>query len=172
MKKVLFVSGLIALMIFAYGCGKKPPPPVEQPAPVVDTTTPPPPPPPPVQPPPQPQVKEIKDADFSVIYFDFDKYNIRADQRAGLDNDARLLKENPGLIIKIEGNCDERGTVEYNLGLGDRRAMSVKNYLIDLGISADRIETISYGKERPVDPGHNEDAWAKNRRADFRVIKR
>jgi len=171
MKKVLFVSGLIALLIFAYGCGKKPPPPVEQPAPV-DTTTPPPPPPPPVQPPPQPQIKEIKDADFSVIYFDFDKYNIRADQRAGLDIDARLLKENPGLIIKIEGNCDERGTVEYNLGLGDRRAMSVKNYLIDLGISADRIETISYGKERPTDPGHNEDAWAKNRRADFRVIKR
>ena len=76
------------------------------------------------------------------------------------------------MIIKIEGHCDERGTVEYNLGLGDRRAMSVKNYLIDLGISADRIETISYGKERPVDPGHNEDAWAKNRRAEFRVIKR
>jgi peptidoglycan-associated lipoprotein len=78
---------------------------------------------------------------------------------------ARLLKQNPTAVITIEGHCDERGTVEYNIALGERRAYSVKNYFIEYGLNPDNLVTISYGKEKPVDPGHDEDAWSKNRRA-------
>lgn len=171
MKKILLILGLIAVMIAVYGCGgNPPPPPPEEPAIVVDTTPPPPPPPPAEPPPPPPEV--IKATDFMTVYFDFDKYNIRGDQRAALDNNAQVLKKFPDAVIKVEGHCDERGTVEYNLALGDKRANAVKEYLVTFGIQADRIETISYGKERPVDPGHNEEAWAKNRRAEFRVISK
>ncbi len=104
------------------------------------------------------------------IHFDFDKYNIRP-------GDAEILKENAAFLknyskgkIQIEGHCDERGTTEYNLALGERRANSTKKYLLSLGIPADRISTISYGKERPLDPGHNEEAWAKNRRGHFVIL--
>ena len=82
-----------------------------------------------------------------------------------LKENAELLKKYPKVKIQIEGHCDERGTNEYNLALGERRANSTKNYLVSLGISPDRISTISYGEEKPLDPGHNEEAWAKNRRA-------
>jgi peptidoglycan-associated lipoprotein len=99
------------------------------------------------------------------IHFDFDKYNIRPGDAAILKENAALLKKYPNVKIQIEGHCDERGTIEYNLALGERRANSTKNYITSLGISPDRISTISYGKERPLDPGHNEEAWAKNRRA-------
>ena len=105
------------------------------------------------------------------VYFDFDKYNIREDQKARLAKNAEILKANSKLVIKIEGNCDERDTEEYNLALGDKRAIAVKEYFISLGISADRLETISYGEERPVDPGHAEESWAKNRRAEFRILR-
>ena len=98
-------------------------------------------------------------------HFDFDKYDIRPKDVAILRENAALLKKYPKVKIQIEGHCDERGTVEYNLALGERRATSTKNYLVSLGISADRLSTISYGKERPLDPGHNEEAWTKNRRA-------
>lgn len=104
-----------------------------------------------------------------IVYFDFDKSNVRTDQRMALDKNAEILKGHPEISIEVEGHCDERGTVEYNLALGDRRAQSVKKYLIDLGISADRIKTISYGKERPAVPGTGEEVWAKNRRAAFRI---
>jgi peptidoglycan-associated lipoprotein len=99
------------------------------------------------------------------IHFDFDKYDIRPGDAEILNGDAALLMKYPKVRIQIEGHCDERGTVEYNLALGERRANNTKKYLISLGILADRISTISYGKERPLDPGHNEEAWAKNRRA-------
>jgi peptidoglycan-associated lipoprotein len=99
------------------------------------------------------------------IHFDFDRYNIRPGDASILRENAALLKKYPNIKIQIEGHCDERGTVEYNLALGERRANSAKNYLVSLGISPARISTISYGKERPLDPGHNEEAWAKNRRA-------
>jgi peptidoglycan-associated lipoprotein len=99
------------------------------------------------------------------IHFDFDKYDIRPGDTTILRENAALLKKYPKVKIQIEGHCDERGTVEYNLALGERRATSTKNYLVSLGISADRLSTISYGKERPLDPGHNEEAWTKNRRA-------
>lgn len=169
MKKSLLIIGLIGLMVLASGCPKKTPPPVEQPQ-VVDTTTPPPPPPtPPPTPPPAP-VQQINETDFQTVYFDFDKYNVRGDQRVALDQNAAILRDNPKVAIKIEGHCDERGTVEYNLALGDRRANAVKKYLTDLGIPADRIETISYGKERPAVMGTGEEVWSKNRRAAFRIL--
>ena len=104
------------------------------------------------------------------IHFDFDKSDIRADSREILQKNADWLQNNPDIKIQIEGHCDERGTAEYNLALGERRAMSTKKYLISLGISADRIYTISYGEELPIDPNHSEDAWSKNRRAHFLVI--
>lgn len=171
MKKFLLIIGLIAVLVAVYGCGGNPPPVQdEEPAIVVDTTPPPPPPPPEIKPEPKPEV--IKEADLMTVYFDFDKYNIRGDQRGALDNNVQVLKKFPNTVIKIEGHCDERGTVEYNLALGDKRANAVKEYLVTAGINADRIETISYGKERPVDPGHTEAAWAKNRRAEFRVISK
>ena len=99
------------------------------------------------------------------IHFDFDKYDIRPGDTEILKENAALLMKHPNVKIQIEGHCDERGTVEYNLALGEIRANSTKKYLISLGISPDRISTISYGEERPLDPGHNEEAWAKNRRA-------
>jgi len=99
------------------------------------------------------------------IHFDFDRYNIRPGDGEILNQNAALLKKYPKIRIQVEGHCDERGTVEYNLALGERRANSTKNYLVSHGISANRISTISYGKEKPLDPGHDEEAWAKNRRA-------
>jgi peptidoglycan-associated lipoprotein len=99
------------------------------------------------------------------IHFNFDKYDIRPEDAAILKENAALLKRFSNVKVQIEGHCDERGTVEYNLALGERRANKTKDYLVSLGISTDRISTISYGKERPLDPGHNEEAWTKNRRA-------
>jgi peptidoglycan-associated lipoprotein len=99
------------------------------------------------------------------VHFDFDKYDIRPGDASILRENAALLKKYTNVKIQIEGHCDERGTVEYNLALGERRANSAKNYLVSLGMSAARISTISYGKEKPLDPSHNEEAWAKNRRA-------
>ena len=106
------------------------------------------------------------------ITFDFDKYDIRPQDASILKENATLLMKYPNMKIQIEGHCDERGTIEYNLALGERRANSCKNYLISLGVPRDRISTISYGKERPLDPGHTEEAWAKNRRAHTVVLSK
>jgi peptidoglycan-associated lipoprotein len=106
------------------------------------------------------------------IHFDFDKYDIRPADAEILKENAALLKKYPNVRLQIEGHCDERGTVEYNLALGERRANSTKSYLVSLGISAARLSTISYGKERPLDPGHNEEAWAKNRRSHFIILSK
>jgi peptidoglycan-associated lipoprotein len=106
------------------------------------------------------------------IHFDFDKYDIRPGDTEILKENAALLTKHPTVKIQIEGHCDEKGTVEYNLALGERRANSTKKYLTSLGISPDRISTISYGKERPADPGHNEEAWAKNRRAHTIILSK
>jgi peptidoglycan-associated lipoprotein len=106
------------------------------------------------------------------IYFDFDNYDIRPQDVGIVKENTTLLMKYPNVKIQIEGHCDERGTVEYNLALGERRANSAKKYLLSLGISADRISTISYGKERPFDPGQNEEAWAKNRRAHFVILSK
>lgn len=115
------------------------------------------------------EIEKIKNSDFSTVYFDFDKYNIRTDARSALEFNAELLKQYPDARILIEGHCDERGTVEYNLALGERRAKAAMDYLVQLGIKKSRMEITSYGKERPVDLGHNEVAWQKNRRAQFKV---
>jgi len=101
------------------------------------------------------------------IHFDYDKYDIRPVDTEILKGNSAFLKKFPNMKIQIEGHCDERGTNEYNLALGERRANSTKKYLISLGIAAARISTISYGEEKPLDPAHNEEAWGKNRRAHF-----
>jgi peptidoglycan-associated lipoprotein len=106
------------------------------------------------------------------IHFDFDKYDIRPGDAEILKGNAALLTKYPTVKMQIEGHCDERGTIEYNLALGERRANSTKKYLISLGISPGRISTISYGKERPLDPDHNEEAWAKNRRAHTIILSK
>ncbi len=104
---------------------------------------------------------------LKTVYFEYDKSDLTDATRATLQANAAWLKANPGRTILVEGHCDERGTVEYNLALGQRRATSVKDYLVGLGIGAPRLNTVSYGKERPADPGHDDAARAKNRRAEF-----
>jgi peptidoglycan-associated lipoprotein len=106
------------------------------------------------------------------VYFDFDKYDIRPPDAKTLDANATWLKSNPNHLVLIEGHCDERGTNEYNLALGERRAKSTMNYLVSQGVQASRITIISYGEERPVCTQKNEECWAKNRRAHFLVKAR
>jgi len=103
------------------------------------------------------------------INFDFDKSSIRPDARAILKGNADVFLKNGAAQIVIEGYCDERGTAEYNMALGERRAQEAKKYLTNLGVKASQMKTVSYGEERPLDPGNNEEAWAKNRRAHFVV---
>ncbi|MBN2332855.1 MAG: peptidoglycan-associated lipoprotein Pal [Deltaproteobacteria bacterium] len=104
------------------------------------------------------------------IFFDFDKHDLKDLPRETLAKHAQWLKNNPGAVVRIEGNCDERGANEYNLALGERRAASAKKYLIYLGISPKQLETISYGEEKPVCSAHYEGCWWKNRRDDFVVV--
>ncbi len=101
------------------------------------------------------------------VYFDFDRYALRPDALATLSENADKIKRVPGVIIQIEGHCDERGTQEYNLALGERRALAAREHLMKLGISGDRLITISYGEEDPAMPGHDESAWKWNRRCEF-----
>jgi peptidoglycan-associated lipoprotein len=104
------------------------------------------------------------------IYFDFDRYDLREDARATLKTNAEWLKKNPSATVQIEGHCDERGTAEYNLALGAKRAQTAKDYLTTLGVAEPRLTTISYGQELPVCTEHNEDCWQKNRHDRF-VVK-
>ncbi len=106
------------------------------------------------------------------IHFDFDRYDIRGKDEEILRENAAFLKKNPKMKVQIEGHCDEKGTSEYNLALGERRANAAKRYLVALGINSNRLSTISYGEERPSDPDHNEEAWAKNRRAHIVVLSK
>jgi peptidoglycan-associated lipoprotein len=103
------------------------------------------------------------------LQFEFDRWELTPEARHTLEELASAMKAFPNLKLTIEGHADERGTSEYNLALGARRAQSARDYLVNLGVAAERLETISYGQERPVDPGHNEIAWALNRRAHFVV---
>ncbi len=105
------------------------------------------------------------------IHFAFDSYELSPKARAILKKKAEVLLKYPNIKMVIEGHCDERGTEEYNLALGERRARAAYEYLILLGIDADRLSIVSYGEERPLDPRHNEEAWAKNRRDEFRIVK-
>jgi peptidoglycan-associated lipoprotein len=178
---VLLVGGAAA-------CAKKQPPiarPVPPPPPTSTPVTPPPEPAAPVaaEPPPPAAPTVVpedtiasgslddinKNSPLRDVYFNLDAAEIDAPGQQALQANAELLKKYTTWQISIEGHCDERGTAEYNLALGERRAVSARTYLLSLGIAADRVKTVSYGKEFPFDPGHNEAAWSKNRRAHFVV---
>ncbi len=160
----LVILSLTCLAVLVGGCGGKKPP--EEPAqpPAAEVVTPPPPPPDKPEP---PKPVEKPALSLQAIYFDFDMYALRDDARMTLAANAKGLQDHPEARIAIEGHCDERGTVEYNLALGEKRAKAAYDYLVSYGIPADRMSTVSFGEERPADPGHDEAAWARNRRAEF-----
>lgn len=110
------------------------------------------------------------DRNLQDVFFAYDDHSLSAEARSALSGNASYLREMGALRVLIEGHCDERGTVEYNLALGQRRADSARSYLVDLGIESARLTTISYGEERPFEEGHDESAWSQNRRAHFRVV--
>ena len=178
-KTVLVVLALASAMAFA-ACAKTPPPAPPPPPPVVPEAPPPAPPPPP-RPEPAPVVDEYarlramsaedieKSGLLAEVYFDFDKADIREADRATLAKNADALKKFDFLRVTVEGHCDERGTVEYNLALGERRAKAAYDYLVSLGVPAERLKTVSYGKEVPVCSQSSEDCWQRNRRAHFTV---
>jgi peptidoglycan-associated lipoprotein len=113
----------------------------------------------------------LKAAKLEPVYFDFDQWSIREDQKEVMVKNSEWLKANSNVKVRLEGHCDERGTAEYNLALGQKRAEATKAFLEGLGIPGQRMATVSYGEERPLDPGHNEAAWAKNRRVDILAVK-
>lgn len=113
----------------------------------------------------------MKAAKLEPVYFDFDQWSIREDQKEIMVKNSQWIKANPNTKVRLEGHCDERGTAEYNLALGQKRAEAVRAFLEGMGIPSQRMATISYGEERPVDPGHNEAAWTKNRRVDVLGVK-
>jgi peptidoglycan-associated lipoprotein len=170
--RLVLAAAWTVLLALMYGCGGKPP---------VEADPTPPAKPEPVEPPveSEPVVRDetptfvdpnVEYADvFRSIHFDFNKYSILPEAKPILEGIAGLLKENEDWLVLIEGHCDERGTNEYNLGLGENRSQSTKRYLVSLGVKETRFQTKSFGEERPVAFGHNEEAWAKNRRCEFRV---
>ncbi len=113
----------------------------------------------------------LKASKLEPVLFEFDQWSLREDQKEVMAKNAEWLKANPNTKVRLEGHCDERGTAEYNLALGQKRADAVKGFLEGLGISSQRMNTISYGEERPLDPGHDEAAWVKNRRVDILPVK-
>lgn len=161
---VLLLMGL-AVAVLVAGCCQ-----METVQPVVEQPPPPPPEPPP-PPPPPPQPPEVKEIRLEPIHFDYNKFDLRPGDVEIMKRNLATLQENPGTVVKVEGHCDERGTVEYNLALGEKRAKAAMDYLVKMGVDASRLSIVSYGKERPVDPGHDEAAWAKNRRAEFVIVK-
>ena len=161
------LTAFAAVALSLAACASNKPPPLAEPSAPPPAEAPPPSPPPPVsETPTGPVPGSVQDFVINAgdrVYFDYDKYDVRADAAPVLDAQAAWLKRYPAVSVRIEGNADERGTREFNFALGDRRANSVKEFLVAHGVSADRINTVSYGKERPIDPGENDDAWAKNR---------
>lgn len=166
-----FVAVLMMAAMLLPGCAKKARPVIEEPAPTIEIE-------PAPEPPPDTTGQALREyqrqmeADLKLvqtIYFDFDRSNLRTEAQDALSNNAKLFQKYPKWKVAIEGHCDERGTNEYNLALGERRALSASRYLISLGIEEGRLSTVSFGEERPVDLGHNEAAWSLNRRDQFRV---
>ena len=148
----------------------------EPPPPPVEPEPPPPPPSPPILEPEEDLVtrslEELnQDSPLMPVFFVYDSSEIDVDNRRVLDENADVLRRNANWVVTIEGHCDERGTAEYNLSLGERRAVAAKQYLVDLGLPADRLRTVSYGKEFPFEPGHDEAAWRANRRAHLVIIE-
>jgi peptidoglycan-associated lipoprotein len=180
-KLIIYALAIVLVFSFAVSCKKKPkevppPPPQEQEQPKVEKVE------APVVQEPQLTEEEIflqktldqinREKPLAAVYFDYDKALIRDDARPVLDTNATWLKKFRTVKILIEGHCDERGTEEYNLALGEKRAKSTQDYLLTLGIGSDRIKIISYGKSQPINPGHDEAAWQMNRRAQFLVIEK
>jgi peptidoglycan-associated lipoprotein len=186
---------LLLISLFVTACARRQPPPLLPPPPPPVAT------PPavaaPSPPPPQPTTERIeealpvppeplsedaianrsldelnRDSPFRPVFFELDEAELDDVGRKTAQSNADLLKKYQSWVVTVEGHCDERGTAEYNLALGERRAVSVKTYLVSLGIAPDRIRTVTYGKEFPFDPGHNENAWAKNRRAHFVITSK
>jgi len=179
-RKTLWILLLaVALIAFAPACKKKQPPVTPQPPPQEEEAPPPPPPPPKEEVTDFQEEKPVaRDMDIvqaaseltnklQTVYFEFDSFDLSDAARATLQANATLIKKNPGYNVVVEGHCDERGTIEYNLALGEKRARAVMDYLASLGVAPSRLRIVSYGEERPVDPASNEAAWAKNRRAQF-----
>jgi peptidoglycan-associated lipoprotein len=181
-RKALLSILLILVLVALVGACKKPPPVVEPEAPAVE---------PPPPPPPEPETRQVE-PDFptepiaepeptrselidqwnqsgvlETVYFAFDSSELSEAALQTLRANAEWLKAHADVNVVVEGHCDERGTIEYNLALGERRAGSVREYLTSLGLDRARLRIITYGEERPVDPGHSESAWSKNRRAAF-----
>lgn len=163
---LVLTVGLVAL--FAAGCARKATeaPPTPPPAPPVVQPVTPEPTPVPVPETPVP-VPSVTAGDFTDVFFDLDSYTLRDDAKLALDRAAKLLRDKANVNITLEGHCDERGTVEYNQALGEKRANAARDYLVNAGVAAARIQSLSYGKERPFAEGHDESAWAQNRRAHF-----
>jgi peptidoglycan-associated lipoprotein len=163
---------MVLVSVVLGACSKKQPPVQPQPAP-----------PPTVQPRPEPAPQPVRDNSAErdaemrrlravleqLVYFDYDEATIRMDAQESLAAKVPHLRQNPGIRIRIEGHADERGSVEYNLALGMRRANAVRDYLLGFGLDASRFETQSFGEDRPLAQGSNESAWSQNRRAEFRV---
>jgi peptidoglycan-associated lipoprotein len=183
MKKFLiYALAVVLIFSFAVSCKKKPkevpppPPPQQQEQPVVEKVE------APVVQEPQLTEEEMflqksldqinREKPLGTIYFDYDRALVRDDARAVLDGNAAWLKKFRTAKILVEGHCDERGTEEYNLALGEKRAKSAQDYLLSMGIASDRIKIISYGKSQPINPGHDDAAWQMNRRAQFVVIEK
>lgn len=178
----LSMAAICVAVLLAGACSKKQPP-VARPMPPPGSgsgTTPPGPPQPvgePVPVPPEPIAEDEisgkslddlnRDSPLQPVFFALDQSNFTAEGQQTLQNNAGILKKYPSWQITIEGHADERGTPEYNLALGERRAIAARDYIVSLGVPADRVRTVSYGKEFPFDPGHDESAWSKNRRAHF-----
>jgi len=182
-----FTLAIVAALALSACKGKQPP--IARPTPPPPTgtpsTRPPAPPEPIVEPPPvaMPPEPGLESADLSnrsldeinklapllPVFFEFDSAEMSSEGQSALTKNATTLKQNATWVVSIEGHCDERGTAEYNLALGERRALAARAYLVSLGIQPDRLRTVSYGKEFPFDPGHSEGSWAKNRRAHFVV---
>jgi peptidoglycan-associated lipoprotein len=196
LKPAAYVLSILALALVLSGCPKRPvvpvvaapaplaapvpvapppapapPPPAPAPAPPPVVAAPPPPAPAPVAPaptpPPPPPADYAPNGELRDVYFDFDKSNIRPPDARTLESSAAYLKANPNLLVLIEGHCDERGTAEYNIALGERRAKAAMNYLVGQGVDAGRLTLVSYGKERPVCTERTEACWSKNRRDRF-----
>jgi len=182
MKKLLIYSLAIVLIFsFAVACKKKPkevppPPPQTQEQPPVERVE------APVVQEPQLTEEELllqksldqinREKPLGTIYFDYDRAVVRDDARATLEGNASWMKKFRTVKVLVEGHCDERGTEEYNLALGEKRAKAAQDYILSLGIGSDRIKIISYGKIQPINPGHDEGAWQMNRRAQFLIIEK
>jgi peptidoglycan-associated lipoprotein len=167
------LAALSAAALLASACASNPPaptPPAAAPAPPVATR------PAPVTPPPAPSGPSAgTKADFEAkatdrVYFDYDQYNLDDADRRALATQVAWLKQYPGAKVQVEGNADERGTREYNIALGARRANAVAEYLKGQGVTGDRVSTISWGKDKPLDPGHDDGAWSRNRNSYTNVV--